>query len=208
VVNHLGQVESQRFSWVPLNLQFETGDRVSLSWIPTYEFLPRPFEIAGGIVLPVDKYRFDRFGGEIETSGHRLLQFTSATWFGTFYNGRLFQQQNRLVYTDRRGRWQAGLTVEQNFGKLAQGNFVQRLWQLNTNYAFNPNLVVTSFLQYDTESQNVGNNMRLRWTIKPGNDFFIVWNRGWKRLALSPGDLGLIPDAELLAVKLRWTFRR
>jgi hypothetical protein len=218
VVNYEGQLESQRFSWVPINFQLETGDRFSVNWIPTYEFLPRPFEIAEGITLPVGKYRFDRFGGEIETSGHRLFQFTNATWFGTFYNGRLFQQQNGLSYSDRGGAWQAGVDFEQNFGRLTQGSFVQRLWQLNLTYAFNPNLVLTNFLQYDTESQSVGNNLRLRWTIKPGNEFFVGWNRGWKRLYLSPndmaeanfggGDLTLAPDTEILAVKLRWTVRR
>jgi hypothetical protein len=68
--------------------------------------------------------------------------------------------------------------------------------------------VWSNFLQYDTESQNVGNNMRLRWTLKPGNDLFIVWNRGWQRLLLTPGELNVIPDKDVLAVKLRWTFRR
>jgi hypothetical protein len=218
VVNYLGQVETQRFTWTPLNLQFETGDRLAVNWIPSYEFLPRPFEISEGLVLPVGKYRFDRFGAEFETSGHRVMQFTNATWFGTFYNGRLFQQQNGLVYTDRQGRWQTGVNIEQNFGRLAQGSFIQRLWALNLTYAVNPNLVLTSFLQYDTESSNVGNNLRLRWTIKPGNEFFIVWNRGWRRLYMSPNDIGvpdprtgmlsLIPDTEVLAIKLRWTIRR
>ena len=85
---------------------------------------------------------------------------------------------------------------------------MQRLLQTNVTYAFNPNLIWTSFLQYDTASQNVGNNMRLRWTIKPGNDLFIVWNRGWKRLILSRDDLSVVPDKDLIAVKLRWTFRR
>jgi hypothetical protein len=80
--------------------------------------------------------------------------------------------------------------------------------QLNLVYAFNPNLVLSNFLQYDTESQNVGNNMRLRWTLKPGNDLFVVWNRGWQRLLLSRNDLSVVPDKDVLAVKLRWTFRR
>jgi len=31
------------------------------------------------------------------------------------------------------------------------------------------------------ESQNIGTNTRFRWTIKPGNDLFIDWNRGWQR---------------------------
>ena len=62
-------------------------------------------------------------------------------------------------------------------------------------------------MQYDTEAQNLGTNTRLRWTLKPGNDLFIVWNRGWRHLLTSPRDLTLAPETELLAVKLRWTFR-
>jgi hypothetical protein len=135
------------------------------------------------------------------------MDFGTTTWFGTFYHGTLLQQSNYLRYTKHGGHWQAGLNVEQNFGKLPQGNFIQRLWQLNTTYAFSPNISLTSFLQYDTESNHLGNNMRLRWTFKPGNELFVVWNRGWKRLLLSRDDLGLLPDTELVAVKLRWTIR-
>jgi hypothetical protein len=159
-------------------------------------------------VLPVGEYRFDRFRAEFETSAHRVLQFGTTTWFGTFYNGTLLQQINGLTYTQPRGRYQMDLRLEQNFGRLNQGSFVQRLWQAGGNYSFHPNLVLTSFLQYDTESHSAGNNMRLRWTLKPGNDFFIVWNRGWKRLLLSRDDLNLVPETDLIAVKLRWTFRR
>jgi hypothetical protein len=50
--------------------------------------------------------------------------------------------------------------------------------------------------------------MRLRWTLKPGNDLFVVWNRGWQRLLLSRNDLNIVPDKDVLAIKLRWTFRR
>ena len=98
--------------------------------------------------------------------------------------------------------------TENDFGRLPEGNFVQRLWQLQGAYAWTPNLVLTSFVQYDTESQNIGTNTRLRWTIKPGNDLFIVWNRGWQRQILSPHDVSIVPDSDIVAVKLRWTFRR
>src|SRR2546429_6829290 len=47
-------------------------------------------------------------------------------------------------------------------------------------------ILLSSFIQYDTESQNVGTNTRLRWTIKPGNDLFVVWNRGWQRIVTDP----------------------
>jgi hypothetical protein len=98
--------------------------------------------------------------------------------------------------------------LENDFGHLPQGNFVQRLWQLQGAYAWNPNLVLSSFIQYDTESQNVGTNTRLRWTIKPGNDLFIVWNRGWQRLVLSPSETSIVPQSDVVAVKIRWTFRK
>jgi len=113
-----------------------------------------------------------------------------------------------VKWTSPKGRLQFGITTDNNFGHLKRGNFVQRLWQFQSAYAWSPNLVLTSFIQYDSESQNLGTNTRLRWTIKLGNDLFIVWNRGWQRLILTPRDLSLVPDNELIAIKLRWTFRR
>lgn len=207
ITNHRGLVESQRFSWVPINLQMESGDQVSVNWQPTLENLPVPFEIAADVTLPVGRYRFDRVIGELETSPNRRVQFGNTSGFGTFYSGRLYQQSNYLRYTSARGGWQAGVSVEQNFGRLPEGHFVQRLWQVNTTYALNTYTSLTSFLQYDSVSQTVGNNLRLRWTLRPGNDLFIVWNRGWQRLYLSPTERSFTPESELLAVKLRWTFR-
>jgi hypothetical protein len=208
VVNYRGELESQRFFWAPVNIRLESGDRFEFNWVPWYEYLPEPFEIADGVILPVGSYRFDRFRLEFETAEHRPWEFGNTTWFGTFYNGHLLEQENYLRYTSRSGGWQVGLESLQNFGDLPQGSFVQRLWQTTFAYSFNPNLVLTSYLQYDTESENIGNNMRLRWTIKPGNDLFIVWNRGWKRLFLTRDEFAMQPETELLAVKLRWTFRR
>jgi hypothetical protein len=76
--------------------------------------------------------------------------------------------------------------TENDFGHLPVGNFVQRLWSLCAAYAWNPNLVLSSFVQYDTESQNIGTNTRLRWTFEPGNDLFIVRNRVWQRIVTDP----------------------
>ena len=130
-----------------------------------------------------------------------------STTFGAFYSDRLTQSQNSIHWTAPRSRFQTALTVEQNFGRLREANFVQRIWQLQTAFAWNANLSLASFLQYDSESGNLGTNTRLRWTVKPGRDLFIVWNRGWQRLLTSRDDLRLAPDSVMVAVKLRWTFR-
>ena len=206
--NPQGVVESWEYFMAPINVRFESGDRFEFNWNPQGETLLAPFEIAPGVVIPPGAYDFTRWRLEAQTSPHRPLQFGTTTWFGTFFDGHLTQWQEYLKWTSPKGKIQLDFEVENDFGHLPQGNFVQRLWSVQGAYAWNPNLVLSSFIQYDTESQNVGTNTRLRWTIKPGNDLFIVWNRGWQRLILNPQETSIVPQSDFIAVKLRWTFRK
>lgn len=207
VVNHLGQVESWRYQWSPLGIQFNSGEEFKIEWAPHYELLPAPFRIAPGVVIPPGPYRFDQLEADAQTSPHRAIQFVTENTFGAFYSGRLTQLSQQLRWTSPQGHLQASLASEHNFARLREGRFVQRIWRFDGALAWSPNLVLTSFIQYDSESQNLGMNTRLRWTFQPGNDLFIVWNRGWQRLFRSPRQLALAPETETLAVKLRWTFR-
>jgi hypothetical protein len=206
VDNLQGTNESWSLQTSPVSVELESGEQFEFTWEPQYELLPGPFEIATGVVIPPAPYRFDRWQLTFETSHHRRWRFETENAVGAFYSGHLAQWLNRINWTSPKGAWQLGLETQNNFGRLREGNFVQRLWQLQFAHAWGPNIVLTSFVQYDTDSQNVGTNTRLRWTFKPGKDLFVVWNRGWQRLLMRP-ELSLIPDSEFLAIKLRWTFR-
>jgi hypothetical protein len=37
-------------------------------------------------------------------------------------------------------------------------------------------LSIASYVQYDTDSDSVGVNTRLRWTVRPEADLFVVYN--------------------------------
>ncbi len=52
------------------------------------------------------------------------------------------------------------------------------------NYAFRPQLVLQNFVQYDTDSQNIGVQGRLQWIIRPENEFYFVFNYEWREKAL------------------------
>ncbi|MDQ7086335.1 MAG: hypothetical protein Q9Q13_00085, partial [Acidobacteriota bacterium] len=104
-------------------------------------------------------------------------------------------------------RFQVEAEAENNFGSLPAGDFIQRLWQLKLVYAFNPDLLLSSYFQYDSESRNLGLNSRLRWTLRPGNELYVVWNHDWEHPAGQVGTLALRPVRDQLSVKLRWTFR-
>jgi len=50
-------------------------------------------------------------------------------------------------------------------------------------------------------------NARVRWTLTPGRDVFLVWNRNWRH-PLSEGAFAASPVSDEVVLKLRWTFRR
>jgi len=206
VTDPQGILESWEYFMAPINVRLETGDRFELNWDPHGEILLAPFEVSPGVVIPVGSYQFNRWRAEAQTSPHRPFRFGNTTWFGEFYDGHLFQQENYVKWTSSKGRLQLGVDMENDFAHMPEGNFQQKLWQFQGAYAWSPNLIFTTFIQYDTDSNSVGTNNRLRWTIKPGNDLFVIWNRNWQKLVTRP-NLTLVPESDLIAIKLRWTFR-
>ncbi len=59
------------------------------------------------------------------------------------------------------------------------GDFVTRLIQIDANYAFNARWSWVNLIQYDNESGSVGENSRLRWNPREGQDLYIVLNHGF-----------------------------
>jgi len=201
-----GRTESWRVFMAPVNVRLESGDRFELNWAPEYERLVEPFEIAEGVVIPPGAYRFDRFRVEAQSAEHRSLQAGVTVWLGTFYSGHLTETYAYTSWTSRGGRLTLALDAYDDFGRLPQGSFTLRVWQLRGVLAFSPDLQLSTFVQYDSASREVGANTRLRWTIRPGTDLFVVWNRD----AREPRELGglqLRPRSEQIVVKLRATIR-
>jgi hypothetical protein len=71
------------------------------------------------------------------------------------------------------------------------------------NYSFSPLTTLSSFVQYDTESKNIGLQSRLRWIIKPGNEVFFVVNHGWQRDIFNRFE-SIVMDVR---AKINYTFR-
>jgi len=202
--NDIGRIESWRLFTAPVNWEFNTGDRVEFNWVPTFERLFAPFEIADGVRLPAGDYRFTRYRAEVETAPKRPWQAEVTWWFGSFWSGRADEIEAQLLFK-LAPHFQAGVTVEQTFARLPQGNFVARVWALRADYAFSPFFTVANFLQYDNESRNLGWQSRLRWILKPGNDLFLVFNQGWEQQPV--GGFNFRKAGTRLTGKVQYTFR-
>ncbi len=198
-----GTTESWRLFTAPFNAVTRSGEHLEANWAPQLERLDEPFEVAEGVMIPPGEYRFDRYRVEAQSSQSRPWRVGSTVWFGEFFGGRLTQWESFVYWTFGPGKLRIELDAENDFGDLPQGDFIQRLLQWKIFYAFSPDLIVSAFTQYDSESRDLGLNTRLRWTMRPGCDLFLVWNRNWKRLLL-PNDT-FTRDADQVVLKARWT---
>ncbi len=202
-----GHAESWRVFLTPFNIVTQSGDHAETNLAPQFERLDAPFEVAPGVVIPPGEYHFTRYRIQLESAPHRSWSIGNTVWLGDFYTGSLTQWETYATYTTPSGHLRIRLTAENDYGHLPQGDFIQRLWQAKVAWAFTPDIILSSYTQYDSESGNLGTNTRLRWTFRPGNDLFVVWNHGWEHIPGSPDRLSFQPVSNQLVVKLRWTFR-
>jgi len=201
-----GITQSRRLFTAPLNFTTDDGDRAELNWSPRFERLDEPFEIAPGVIIPVGSYHFTRYRVEAESARTRSWQVRNTVWFGEFFDGHLTQWEKSVSWSNGSGQLRLELSLEDNFGHLREGNFVNRLWQGRIDYSITPDISISSFIQYDSDSRDVGMNNRFRWTIHPGKDLFVVWNRNWTH-PIGSDQYSLSPAADQVLVKLVWTFR-
>ena len=176
-----GQVESSNlFFTVPVDWHFNSGDALHALFSPDirYERLFAPFQIYPGVVLPVGEYRFTRWISQVNTAAKRRLQVSVKWLFGTYWSGRADEVMTTLTY-NLPPRFTITFNANQTFADLPQGKFSARIISSQVNFAASPFLMFSNLIQYDNLSRNLGWQSRQRWTLRPGNDVFVVFSQGW-----------------------------
>ena len=195
-------VENWSVSFSPFNFEMDSGDRFQFSISPEFERLPEEFEISPGIVLLPGPYRWTRYGFEGGTASKRPWVIEANYGWGTFYNGTRRQMGLELTLKPS-VHFILGLQGERNDISLQQGDFYAQLFSLRADFNFSPNVTWANLVQYDNESRVLGIQSRFRWILRPGNDLFLVLNRGWYRTF----DHDYVSAFDRGTVKLLYTFR-
>ncbi len=167
--------ESYRYFTAPFHFRLESADRFEFNVMPVGEQLEEPFEIVDGVILQPGAYHWMRYRLELETASKRKINGEFTWWFGGFYDGTLDQIEFQLNLRPF-SFLNFELSFERNIGSLPEGDFVQDLWAGRILLNFSSDLQLSSFVQYDNESRNLGSNSRLRWTFSPKGDLFVVYN--------------------------------
>jgi len=102
---------------------------------------------------------------------------------GSFFSGKRHKYFGEFTWK-KNSHLTAAFAIEKNWVRLPQGDFDTSLVIGRLDYSFTPFISLANFAQYDTDSRNVGLQSRLRWILKPGNEFFVVLNHSWQENSL------------------------
>ena len=194
--------ETRELELTPFQVFFHSGDMAEYTWNWNREELFEPWEIVDGIVLPVGVYSFGMHAVSARSSESRPLAAEFEFGTGSFFSGT--RQMFSGAVTWRKDRYlTASLELERNWVSLAEGDFDTSLVMARLDCAFTPFISLANFVQYDSESANIGLQSRLRWILNPGNEVFVVLNHAWQENAFDRFESA----QTRFRVKMNYTFR-
>ena len=203
---HTGNVESFSFSTSPLGVLLGKGDEAGL-WFAWFEDgVAEAFDISDDISIAAGRYSYRETGFYVSTfRGRRLQMEWNGSW-GTFFGGKKTTYNTSIT-----GNFNKHFNVQLDHTWNALEfpvNDLRNKVRLETHevalyptWAFNPNLSVSIFGQWNS-LQDIGLvNARLHWIPKIGTDLFLVFNQSH-----SPTDRIRIDDPASRSVvgKLVW----
>jgi len=202
-ITNLGnRLENWRLFIAPFNLRTESGEHLEWNVIPEFEHLDAPFEIYPGVILPAASYEWHRYRTEANTATKRWWVVDLTYWWGGFYDGT--RKQTGLGVTLKPNAHLAiAVRADRNDITLREGRFYTQVVTVRADYNFTPNVSWQNLQQYDNESRLLSFQGRVRWILKPGNDLFVVVNRGWVKTF----DDAFENSFDRASSKLQYTFR-
>jgi hypothetical protein len=138
---------------------------------------------------------------DMKTKGARNLWGDARITFGDFYNGR---RKDLTIGAN----WKVsvpffiGGKYTTNHVDLPEGDFTTKIYQLNANILFSPDITLYNYFQYDNASNSLGWQSRFQWILKPGNEIILAWTSGF----LKPQSRFVL-DESALRLKIKYNIR-
>ena len=154
---------------------------LSLDYTNRYIYLIsdfNPTRSPEGIFLPSGT---DYSYGDLELSyrsdQRKFFNLDSKVSYGTFYNGTKFTIENEIKWR-KQPIVNASMILNFNSIKLPEPYTSKKIWLVSPkiDFTFTKTISWTTFIQYNSQGENLGINSRMQWRFAPLSDLFLVYN--------------------------------
>jgi hypothetical protein len=173
---HGGRVQS-RDQMLQFRADLENGDNAQLEGTRTYESILVPFLVAKDVRIPAGSYAYTLYRASYTFGPQRKVSGTATARHGSFYDGTLHELSWRSriefspqIYAEPTVSWN---DVDSPFGA---GN--NNLLSNRVTYTMSPRMFLSALVQYQSRTDAIATNARLRWEYRPGSELFVVYNDG------------------------------
>jgi hypothetical protein len=197
-----GSADDVEWSATPFGFELHSGDAFRILTTRSYDRILEPFEVFGGVTIDRGAYWINTIDFDFTSSEARPVSVALRYRQGGFFDGD--ERAVSVGFDVRAGALlQLGGRMESTAVELPNASFTSRLAQARVDLHFSPNVSWRNLVQYDNDSRNLSVQSRLRWTITPGSDLFMVLGTGWLRTERD----SFQPEGVEATAKLVWTFR-
>ncbi len=180
-----GAVQTRQ-SQLGFSSEFDNSDRIGINVADNYEFLAQPFTPGPGVTFPVGGYRFRDMEATYAAGAQHRLTGTLTIRVGGYFNGTIHSvgfSRARFTLTNQ---FSLEPSVSLNWISTPLGSFRTDLAVARVSYSFTPRMFFSALIQYNSASNTVSNNLRLRWEYAPGSELFVVYTEDRETDPLMP----------------------
>ena len=163
-------------STLNLKTDFKNASSLNVALSNNVTKLLYPTTFTDGLPIPAQQYEYAQIGFNYMSDSRKLFGWSSALTLGQFYNG---QVQSIAAGINWRNQPHLGIRLNAQLNNIqlpgVYGSNRLLLIAPRIEYNFNTQLFWTTFIQYNTQSNNFNINSRLQYRYKPMSDFFLVY---------------------------------
>jgi len=192
------------------NINFRNTAQFSMRLRREFTYLINPFDPSGsdGLELPENTgYAYNLIIARYESDARKRLFFNLSTRSGEYFNGFRWNLDGEIGY-----RYQpigfTSLNVVFNRIVLPEPYNTANLFLIGPrfDFTFTKNLFWTTFIQYNSQIDNMNINSRLQWRFKPVSDFFIVYTDNYFAYTNQNGDFFSLGQSKQRALVFKLSY--
>ena len=158
------------------DFQFKNASNFGLDFKNTIVNLIYPISFTGEVPLPAGQYVFNQIQIDYFSDMRKSFGIEGKLNIGQFYNGQVKGIAMGITY---RNQPHFNILLSAQFNNIVfpnpYGSTNLVLLQPRIEWNFSTKLFWTTFVQYNTQSNNFNINSRLQYRYKPMSDFYLVY---------------------------------